>query len=53
MLLEKDEQKKLIMYNDFIERIQKNAVPIRNGRHFERKKKVRSNKYPKSRRRAL
>jgi hypothetical protein len=53
LLLEEDEDKKLFLYNDFIERIQRSVIPIRKNRHFERKRKIRSNKYPKCRRRAL
>jgi len=53
MLLEEDEDKKLILYKDFIEQIQRNVIPIRKNRKFERKKKIRSNKYPKCRRRAI
>lgn len=53
LLLEKNEDKKLILYQNFIEQIQKSVVPIRKNRKFERKKKIRSNKYPKCRRRAI
>lgn len=53
LLLEENEDEKLILYNNFIEKIQKNVIPIRENRKFERKKKARSNKYPKCRRRAI
>lgn len=53
LLLEKNEEKKMILYKDFIEQIQRNVIPIRKNRKFERKKKIRSNKYPKCRRRAI
>jgi hypothetical protein len=53
LLLEENEEKKLILYKDFIEQIQRSVIPIRKNRKFERKKKIRSNKYPKCRRRAI
>jgi hypothetical protein len=53
LLLEKNEDKKLILYQNFIEQIQKSVIPIRKNRKFERKKKIRSNKFPKCRRRAI
>lgn len=53
LLLEENEEKKLGLYKDFIEQIQKNVIPIRQNRKFERKKKIRSNKYPKCKRRAI
>ena len=53
LLLEENDEKKLILYNDFIAQIQRNVIPIRKNRKFERKKKIRSNKYPKCRRRAI
>lgn len=53
LLLEENEEKKLILYKDFIERLQRNVIPIRKNRKFERKRKIRSNKYPKCRRRAI
>lgn len=53
LLLEENEEKKLILYQEFIEKIQRNVIPIRKNRKFERKKKIRSNKYPKCRRRAF
>ena len=53
LLLEENEEKKLILYKDFIEQIQKNVIPVRKNRKFERKKKTRSNKSPKCKRRAI
>jgi len=53
LLLEENEERKLILYKDFIEQIQRTIIPIRNNRKFKRRKKSRSNKYPKCRRRAL
>jgi hypothetical protein len=53
LLLEENEIKKLLMYNDFIKQIQKNTVPIRKNRQFERRKKFKSNKYSKSTKRAI
>jgi hypothetical protein len=50
---EDDDVKKGIVYTKFIEEIKRNVVPIIKGRAFERDKTIRSNKHPKTRRRAL
>lgn len=53
VILEENDDTKDKMYWDFIKEIERNIVPIRKGRHFERKKTLKRNKYSKSKRKAL
>lgn len=53
ILLEDDEEIKSVLYERFISELKRNVVPVIKDRVFERKKVVRSNKYSKTRRRAL
>lgn len=53
LLLEENDEIKATLYQDFIQKIQRSVIPIRKNRKFGRKKKIRSNKYPNCRRRAL
>lgn len=53
MILEEDDDKKSRIYEQFIEEIKRNVVPVIKDRSVERKKTKRANKYSKNRRRAL
>jgi hypothetical protein len=53
LLLEENDDKKTLMYNQLLKDIKRNIVPIRKDRHFERKKGPSSNKYAMNRRFAL
>lgn len=54
LLLENDSEKRSIRYEEFIQEIKRNVVPVIKDRNFERHhKSKRSNKYSNNRRRAL
>lgn len=53
ILLEDNDEKKTGLYNQFIEEIRRNVVPVIKNRAFERTKLFQANRYSKNRRRAL
>jgi hypothetical protein len=53
LLLEENDTRRELMYNDFLQEVQRNVVPIRKNRQFNRNKSLRSNKFPKNKRRCL
>lgn len=53
LLLEKNDTRRESMYNDFLQEVQRNVIPIRKNRQFNRNKSLRSNKFSKNKRRCL
>jgi hypothetical protein len=53
MMLEEKPKKRTTMFKKIMKEISRNVVPIRPGRSFERKKGLRSNKFPLNQKRAL
>lgn len=52
-ILEENDLKKTRMYDEFLKELERNVIPIRKDRCFERKKALRSNRYSQNRRRSL
>ncbi|MFD0676579.1 MULTISPECIES: hypothetical protein [unclassified Paenibacillus] len=53
ILLEGDNEKKDAMFQRLIAELERNIVPVIQGRSFNREKKNKANKYSKSKRRCL
>lgn len=53
MLLESDVDKRSILYDEFIQEIKRNVVPVIKERTFKRNKSLSTSKYSKTRRRIL
>lgn len=53
LLLEKNDVRRESMYNDFLQEVQRNVIPIRKNRQFNRNRNLRSNKFPNNKRRCL
>jgi IS4 transposase len=53
ILLEEDDQKKDLLYERFVEELQRNVLPVVKNRNFKRKKQSRSNRYANAKRRCL
>lgn len=53
LLLEENDEKKAKMYDELLQEIQRNIIPIRKNRQFSRTKTIQSNKYSKNKRRCL
>jgi hypothetical protein len=53
LLMEDDNDERFRLYNDLVQDIASNVVPIRKNRQFPRKKSLKRNKYPNNKRRCL
>lgn len=53
MVLEEDDEKKDVLHAQFLEELQRNLVPVIDGRTFKREKQSKSNKFTKTKRRGL
>ena len=53
MMLEEDKSKRSEMFQDIMEKISHNKIPIRPGRSKPRKKGLKSNKYPLNQKRCV
>ncbi|MBT2292979.1 IS4 family transposase [Paenibacillus albidus] len=53
MVLEEDDEKKDVLHAQFLEELQRNIVPVFDGRTFKREKQSKSNKFTKTKRRGL